>query len=180
MKYGGYDVYAFLDTETTGFARGGVQPRIVSIAWMIAEGPKAVRTFKYSIVRPNGFEIPKAAAVVHGITTGRAIAEGKLIASVLADFATDLRTLQPKALVAHNMAYDLPIIASEFHLLGLINPCSNFSTICTMLQSRRRWPGQSAKLGDVYRRVHNEDMKDAHNAGGDVWACSKIFFHLKG
>jgi DNA polymerase III epsilon subunit-like protein len=88
-------VYAFFDTETTGFARGGVQPRIVSIAWMIAEGPKAVRTFKYSIVRPNGFEIPTAAASVHGITTRRAIVEGKPIASVLADFAVDLRTLRP-------------------------------------------------------------------------------------
>ena len=113
---------------------------------------------------------------MHGITTSRAIAEGKPIASVLADFAADLWTLRPNALVAHNMAYDLPIIAAEFQMLGLINPCKNFNTICTMLQSRQKWPGQSAKLGDVYRRVHSEDMKDAHNAGGDVWACSQIFF----
>lgn len=29
----------FIDTETTGLPRGRVQPRIVSIAWIVADAP---------------------------------------------------------------------------------------------------------------------------------------------
>src|SRR5690348_11050814 len=150
-------MYAFLDTETTGFAHGGVQPRIVSIAWLIADDPDSVQVFKSILVRPDGFEIPWQATAVHGITTRQARAEGKPIRTVLADFANDLTNAQPAAIVAHNKSYDLPIIEAEFGLLGLHNPCARFQTICTMLLARTRWPGQSAKLGDVYSRIFGED-----------------------
>ena len=171
-------MYAFLDTETTGFARGGVQPRIVSIAWMIAAEPGRPRVFKRRVVRPDGFSIPAGAAAVHGITTARARAEGRPISAVLADFARDLRTLRPEALVAHNARYDLPVVAAEFERLGADDPCRGTRTVCTMLQCRDVWPGESAKLGDVHLRVFGEALRDAHDAGADVRACARIFFHL--
>ena len=171
-------MYAIFDTETTGFSRGGVQPRIVSIAWMIADNAKAPRVFKYSVIRPDGFTIPAPAAAVHGITTDRAMREGKPLSAVLSDFAHDLITLRPKALVAHNAAYDMPIVEAEFQMLGRKNPCTDYTVICTMREARAKWPGQSARLGDVYRRIHGKDMEGAHNAGGDVWACSQVLFYL--
>jgi DNA polymerase III epsilon subunit-like protein len=173
-------MYAFLDTETTGFARGGVQPRVVAIAWMIADSVKAVRVSNYCVVRPAGFSIPAHAASVHGITTDIAIRDGKPIGSILRDFGNDLNTLRPVAIVAHNARYDLPIIEAEFEMLGLRNPCAPFRSLCTLLQARSRWPGEGATLGEVYRRIFGQNMKGAHNASADVWACCQIFFHLKG
>lgn len=171
-------MYAFLDTETTGFARGGVQPRIVSMAWMVADNPDRPRVFKRRVVRPDGFAIPARAAAVHGITTERALAEGQPIAAVLADFASDLRALRPEAVVAHNARYDLPVVAAEFQRLGVDDPCRDLSILCTVLQCRDAWPGESAKLGDVHQRVFGHELLGAHDAGADVRACARIFFHL--
>ena len=173
-------MYAFPDTETTGFARGGVQPRLVSIAWMIAEDPGRPRVFKHSIIKPEGFTIPQAAAAVHGITTERALAQGLPLTAVLHDFAYDLRTLLPRAIVAHNVAYDIPIIAAEFTQIRIADPCQGRATYCTMIAARDRWPGESAKLGDVYARVFRSTLQNAHNASADVWACAQIFFALQG
>lgn len=171
-------MYAFLDTETTGFASGGVQPRIVSIAWMVADEPDLPRAFRRRVVPPDGFSIPARAAAVHGITTERALAEGQPIGDVLADFAADLRALRPRAVVAHNARYDLPVVAAEFRRLGAGDPCRDLSVLCTVLQCREAWPGESAKLGEVYERVFGEALRDAHDAGADVRACARIFFHL--
>jgi len=172
-------MYAFVDTETTGFARGGIQPRIVSISWMVADNPAQPRVFKHGIIKPEGFTIPAGAAAVHGITTDRALAEGLPLSAVLRDFAHDLQTLSPRAIVAHNAAYDMPIIAAEFGRIRLDDPCQSRTTHCTMLTARSRWPGESAKLGDVYERLFRVAMKNAHNASADVWACAQIFFALQ-
>ncbi len=171
-------MYAFIDTETTGFARGGVQPRIVAIAWMVADNPDRPRASERRVVRPDGFSIPARAAAVHGITTARALAEGQPLRAVLSDFARDLRTLRPEALVAHNARYDLPVVAAEFERLGAVDPCRGLSVLCTMLKCRDAWPGESAKLGDVYEKVFGHGLRDAHDAGADVLACARIFFHL--
>lgn len=171
-------MYAFIDTETTGFARGGVQPRIVSMAWMVAEDADRPRVFQRRVVRPEGFSVLAAAAAIHGITTERALAEGEAIRAVLADFARDRRTLNPRAIVAHNIGYDMPIVAAEFERLGSTDPCRGFPMLCTMLQCRKAWPGESAKLGDVHLRVFGDALHDAHDAGADVLACARIFFHL--
>lgn len=172
-------MYAFVDTETTGFARGGVQPRIVSISWMVADNPTQPRVFKYGIIKPEGFHIPEGAAAVHGITTARALAEGRPLSAVLKDFAHDLQTLSPRAIVAHNAAYDMPIIAAEFGRIQMADPCRGRTTHCTMLTARSRWPRESAKLGDVYERLFRSAMKNAHNASADVLACAQIFFALQ-
>jgi DNA polymerase III epsilon subunit-like protein len=172
-------MYAFLDTETTGFARNGIQPRIVSIAWMLADNPTRPRVLKYHVIRPDGFSIPTRAAEIHGISTERATAEGKPLTTVLAEFTYDLLTLNPSAVVAHNASYDMPVISQEYSSLNVANPCTKYETVCTMIQPRSRWPGQSAKLADVYFRIHGRAMDNAHNAMADVWACSQIFFHLQ-
>jgi DNA polymerase III epsilon subunit-like protein len=171
-------MFAFVDTETTGLPRGGVQPRIVSIAWMIADNPDRPRIFRHAIIRPDGFTIPAEVVAVHGISTERALAEGRPIAQVLAEFTLDLRTSGALAIVAHNARFDLPIIAAEFERLGSANLCGGLDSHCTMLAARRRWPGESARLGAVYQRIFRKPMQNAHDAAADVFACSQIFFSL--
>lgn len=169
----------FIDTETTGFASGGVQPRIVSIAWMIAAEPNKPRVFKAAIVRPEGFDIPAPAQAVHGISTEKARKEGLPLKAVLADLHVDIATLRPSSIVAHNLAYDRPIINAEYSRLGMRSAIDHLDGACTMLAARKRWPGNSAKLIDVYQRVFSAQMKNAHNASGDVWACHQVFFSLQ-
>lgn len=169
-------MYLFVDTETTGFPTRGVQPRIVSIAWMIAAEPERPRVFKCKIVRPDGFEIPQAASAVHGISTERARREGAPLKDVLLEFGSDVLTLLPRAVVAHNLAYDRPIIDSECLGAGVSGAIENLPGKCTMLAARKRWPGHSAKLLDVYQRLFRANLSNAHNAGADVWACHKVFF----
>jgi len=175
---GGVLMFAFVDTETTGFAQGGVQPCIVSIAWMIADGPGTPRHFQSHIVRPDGFVIPYGAAAVHGISTQRAEQEGRPLRAVMQEFSADLLALRPSHIIAHNARYDMPVIAAEFDRLGLADPCQRLAVQCTMLMARRKWPGMSAKLGDVHSRLFRSPMQNAHDAGADVRACSKVFFAI--
>lgn len=172
-------MFLFVDTETTGFASGGVQPRVVSIAWMISDRPDKPRVFKRAIVRPVDFEIPSAAQAVHGISTEKARREGVSLKSVLDDLTLDIRTIRPSYLVAHNLAYDRPIVEAEYSRIGNSPPLGTLAAECTMLMARRRWPGESAKLSDVYRRLFKNEMRNAHDASGDVWACAQIFFALR-
>jgi hypothetical protein len=46
----------FIDTETTGLPRGGVQPRIVSIAWIVADVLTQHRSLRSLIVKPDGYD----------------------------------------------------------------------------------------------------------------------------
>ncbi len=139
----------------------GVQPGIVSIAWMIAYSPNHLKPRPCMASRPDG-----------------PIGEGKLLSEILPDFANDLGTLGVKLVVAHNSKFDLPVIASEFAGLGVKDPCTGLEPHCTMITSRRRWPGQSAKLSDVYTRIFKRPMKNAHNASGDVWAGAQVYCYL--
>lgn len=97
---------------------------------------------------------------------------------ILREFEQDLSALKPKAIVAHNVAFDLPIILAEFERLRMVSGCSRLRKDCTMLAARRRWPGESARLADVYERLFRIPLNNAHSAGSDAWACAQVFFSL--
>jgi DNA polymerase III epsilon subunit-like protein len=146
-------MFDFVDTETTGFPKAGIQPHIVSIAWMIADNPASPRVFRSQVIFPQGYKIPFQVSRIHGITTEIAQKKGKPLQSVMRAFATDILTLLPRAIVAHNAAFDLPIFGAGFERAWIANPCANLPAICTMMVARQKWPGSSAKLGDVYARL---------------------------
>ncbi len=171
-------MYAFVDTETTGLPCGGEQPRIVSIAWIVAERLETPRAVRGAIVRPEGFTIPDAATAIHGITTGRALQEGRPLAAVLAEFAEDLAGFGVRWVVAHNLADDRPVIEAEYGRLGQASPLAALEGICTMRAARRCWPGERAGLGAVHARLFGQGVEDAHSAEADVMACCRIFFAL--
>ena len=171
-------MYAFVDTETTGLPYGGVQPRIVSIAWIVAERFEAPRAVRGAIVRPEGFTIPADATRIHGISTARALREGRALAEVMAEFADDLLAHGVRGLVAHNLAYDRPVIEAEYARLGLVSPLARLEGICTMRAARRAWPQERSGLGAVHERLFGAPVEDAHSAEADVMACCRIFFSL--
>jgi DNA polymerase III epsilon subunit-like protein len=170
----------FIDTETTGLPRGGVQPRIVSIAWIVADALTQHRSLKSMIVKPHGFLIPDKATEIHGITTARARREGIALDAALGQLAHDINTYKPERVVAHNLGFDRPIVEAEYRLLGLACALAGLDGACTVELSRDRWPRQPAKLGDVYRRLFGVPLEGAHDARNDVSACMRIFFALQG
>lgn len=171
-------MYAFVDTETTGLPRGGEQPRIVSIAWIIADRFDTPRIARGLIVRPEGFLIPREATAIHGITTERALRDGQALADVLAAFAADLAGFGARSIVAHNLAFDRPVIDAEYGRLGLASPLQRLDGLCTMRAARRAWPGESGSLGAVHARLFGTPVEGAHDAEADCRACCRVFFSL--
>lgn len=172
-------MFVFVDTETTGLPQGGEQPRIVSFAWMIADAVDHPMVFRRAIVKPEGFVIPDEVVRIHGISTEQAVHEGQALARVLDVFADDLARHAASGLVAHNLGFDRPIIDAEFARLGRAAPLGALGRYCTMLEARRRWPGERAGLGAAFARMFGRGFEGAHDSANDVWACAQLFFALR-
>lgn len=179
----------FFDTETTGLPidwKAPVTdlenwPRLVEIAWIITdESGKRIHEH-HSIIKPNGFEIPRQASDVHGITTEIAIEEGVELSEVLNEFQ-ELLSSNQEILVAHNMSFDEKIIHAEFLRNNLKFP--DCQKICTKDESTNfcklpgpygfKWP----QLGELHRKLFGYDFNDAHSALIDTRVLVNCFFEL--
>jgi DNA polymerase III epsilon subunit-like protein len=183
--------YLFFDTETTGLPRSwnapvtdlGNWPRLVQLAYMAfdAEGGELVSV--NTLVKPVGFTIPAESAKIHGITTERALKEGRDLLEVLWEFKALLD--QTKYLVAHNMSFDEKIMGAEFLRNKMPDIPAGITKICTMHGSTEycaipgprgyKWP----KLIELHSKLFKEDFGGAHNAAADVAATAKCFWELK-
>lgn len=102
------------DTETTGlpksrespFMRPDNWPHLVSIAWVIVENDKILKT-DYHIIKPE-WNIPEDSIKIHGITNEKAHADGEPLAEVLKKFFAE----EHDVLVAHNMEFDYNVLVN--------------------------------------------------------------------
>ena len=139
-------MYLFFDTETTGIPRNYKAPasdlknwpRLVQIAWLLADGENNEIESAEHIVRPDGYTIPEDAARVHGISTEMAVKEGVELKVVLAAVSAGLS--KASALFAHNIAFDEKILGAEFLRAGLANLVETKPRRCTMLESTHAEP----------------------------------------
>ena len=190
-------MYLFFDTETTGVPKdykapvtdSNNWPRLVSLAWILANERGGIEEHQESIIIPVGFTIPDQAAQIHGITTERAKKEGIPITTALGRFIYLLQTEPIEAIVAHNISFDERIIRAEFHRLGWIDHLEKKERICTMLKSVQhcklekkpgttggyKWP----KLQELHKKLFNQEFEGAHGAAADVLATTRCFFELK-
>lgn len=184
-------MYLFFDTETTGLPINWKAPvtdlnnwpRLVQLAFLIfdAQG-KELERGDY-IIKPNGFIIPKESSNIHGITTEKAIDEGKDLKMVLEIFDNHIK--QSNFLVAHNLKFDEKIIGSELLRNNFANSLSAKKGICTMESSVNfcaipglygyKWP----KLSELHLKLFGENFEEAHNAAADINATAKCFWALK-
>jgi DNA polymerase III epsilon subunit-like protein len=135
------------------------------------------------IIKPAGFTIPDEAARIHGITTDRALKEGKDLKPVLEEFQALLG--QAKYLVAHNMSFDEKILGAEFLRNDMPDTLPAKAKICTMQSATNfcalpgpygfKWP----KLSELHGKLFQTDFEAAHNAAADVAATVKCFWELK-
>ena len=178
------DITLVLDTETTGLAPRALPSdthswqtcRIVEIAWEAYDPTGALVEAKSFLVRPDGFNIPAESTRIHGITHDHACEEGVDISEVWD--ALDVLMPRVRRLVAHNMAFDDPVVQSEMMRSkhwGLYSQWIDKERYCTMLNGTipgSRWP----KLVDLYVRLFDK-KPDAvlHRAGADVRICAEIY-----
>lgn len=191
-------MYLFLDTETTGVPRNASGPpaavrqwpRLVQIAWVAYGEPGNCLATEAHLVYPANFAIPAAAARIHGISTARAMSDGKPLGWVMERF---LRAVgeHGRVLVGHNVAFDRNVVAAEMYRLGYPKNtvekgfCAT-RHLCLMTTTAAfcRLPGRFGKpkyptLAELHRRLFGEEPRGCHNALADVEASARCFFRLR-
>lgn len=182
----------FFDTETTGLPRSWNAPlrdldnwpRMVQLAWLLCDGAGNEIAAASRIVLPQGYVIPAEASRVHGITTERALAEGRPLAEVLDEALPNLE--KAAAAVAHNVSFDEKILGAECLRLGRPHPLLKKPTRCTMKESTAfcALPGRYGdfkypNLTELHRKLFNKPFAGAHDALADVRACKAAFYELR-
>lgn len=157
---------------------------MVQLAWECHDKTGRLLFNKDYIIRPEGYTIPQAAVMVHGITTERALAEGTALDTVLTEFAADLEEV--KLLIGHNVSFDLNILGAEFIRSALPSKLHNLNWLCTKEESteycalpggkggKYKWP----TLSELYQCLFAESFGEAHHAAADVAATARCFFEL--
>lgn len=186
-----FEKYLFFDTETTGIPKDYKAPctntdnwpRLVQLGWLLTDAAGRILSEGNHIVRPDGFEIPKAASDVHGITTEFALENGKPLLDVIFAFGADLN--QADCVVGHNLDYDLHIVGAEYVRLGYDSRIMFARpTLCTMQATIQfcnipgrfgpKWP----KLMELYTKLFGQGFDGAHDAMADIRATKDCFFEL--
>jgi DNA polymerase III subunit epsilon len=179
------------DTETTGLPKNwnapvtdtNNWPRMVQIAWLVYDKTGNQLDAKDYIIRPEGYNIPKDVEKIHGISTERALFEGRDLFSVLKEF---LGVVEKSAyMVAHNIVFDEKIIGAEI-VRTKINYTRNpaIRRICTKEASTDycklpgpygyKWPN----LSELHKKLFGNHLEEAHQAQIDVQVTGKCFWEL--
>ena len=185
-------MYLFFDTETTGIPRNYKAPasdhrnwpRLVQIAWLLADEKANEVASAEHIVKPDGYTIPQDAAKIHGITTEMATQDGIDLKVVLTAITSNIN--KASTLIAHNIQFDEKILGAEFLRVGDINVVESKQRKCTMQEATNycRLPGgpygyKWPTLEELHMKLFNKSFEGAHRALTDVRACERCYFELK-
>ena len=184
-------MYLFFDTETNGLPKNWKAPvsdlnnwpRLVQLAYLSYDNNGNKISEGDFIIKPDGFIIPAEASRVHGITTERAILEGKPLSTVLRQFETLIN--DATYLVAHNISFDEKVIGAEFLRNSMPNSLISKQRICTMERTTDfcaidgpygfKWP----KLSELHYKLFRIGFEEAHNAAADINATARCFWELR-
>lgn len=186
-----------LDLETTGFpdrisfdkyypyteTKYYNNSRIVQIAFGIYyEDGTISKSYNY-IIRPNGYTINNEN--IHGISHQKAFNEGVEMNSILSILDQELDDC--KLIVAHNLIFDINILAAELVRHGEVELAKKFykkPNYCTMVKGKHItniYSGRylkSPRLSELYYKLFNENIQNEHNAAYDVENTAKCYFAM--
>ena len=134
-------------------------------------------------IRPDGYIIPDDAVRIHGITTQRAMEEGRALAAVVDEFMADFD--QATFIVGHNIDFDKKILGAELIRLHRPDVMNSKRTYCTMQAGTDfcRIPGKYGykwpKLQELHIKLFGHDFDGAHNAMSDIEATQECFWELR-
>ena len=186
-----FQKYLFFDTETTGIPKDYKAPctntdnwpRLIQLGWLLTDAEGRILSEGNHIVRPDGFEIPKAASDVHGITTEFALENGKPLLDVIFAFGADLN--QAECVIGHNLDYDLHIVGAEYVRLGYDSRIMFARPTLRTMQATIQYcniPGRFGpkwpKLMELYTKLFGQEFDGAHDAMADIIATKECFFEL--
>lgn len=185
-------MYLFFDTETNGKAKNfnapptdtDNWPRITQFAWQLYDSNQQLVNERMSLIKPDGWTIPKEKFFIdNNMSTERCEQYGVPLKGILEEFILDFA--KAEYMVAHNISFDVNVVAAEFIRLGL-RPKGNVIKVCTMKESvghckikqargGYKWP----TLTELHTNLFGKPFEGAHDALDDVKACANSFFKLK-
>lgn len=188
--------YIFFDTECNGLPRNknlsisatSNWPRMIQLAWLVTDEQGSILKSQSHIIYPQGFIITDEVEELTGITTSRAKSEGNNLRTVLNEFMDDL--VDAELVIGHNIDFDKHVLGCELYREGLdYDELFNKESVCTMQRSTNfcaipnpnsyyggyKWP----KLEELYQKLFNTTLSNAHDALSDVEATRKCYFELK-
>jgi ATP-dependent Lhr-like helicase len=154
--------YAVIDVETTGFSPQ--RDRIVEIAIVLVSAQGTVDEVWSTLINPDQSTGPSH---IHGITNTD-VRNAPRFKDVLPEID---RQLAGATVVAHNVDFDLGFLASEFRRAGATN--HEWPSMCTMQLTKRYFPGESASLAGICKRL-NIEIGEAHTATADALAAARL------
>jgi len=161
------NIRILLDTETTGFSNNDI---VLQLSYIIFNDYEILKSYnQYVKINPT-HKITNS--YIHGITK-ETCANGSCITDVLERYINDLKYC--KTIIGHNIHFDIRMLKNEFNRLKInTNPMDIIKNEDTMTLH-----GSRIKLGELYLKLFNEPMPNAHNAYYDVLATYKIYKKLK-
>lgn len=188
--------YIFFDTECNGLPFSNKLsvddtsnwPRMIQLAWLVTDEHGNILKRQSHIIYPQGFIITNEVENLTGITTSRAKSEGVNLRTVLNEFMDDL--VDAELVIGHNIDFDKHVLGCELYRERLdYDTLLNKKSVCTMQRSTNfcaipnpnsyyggyKWP----KLEELYQKLFNTTLSNAHDALSDVEATRKCYFELK-
>lgn len=189
----------YYDTETTGLpdykspSEAPNQPHIVQLgAILVDQDWNTVGTLD-AIIRPDGWEIPEEVARIHGITTERALAEGRPAIEVI-DAFWEL-VLQAERRVGFNESFDARILRIALKRHKSERHAEHWKaqpTICAMrmatpmcklpptpaMQAKNMRFHKNPNLTEACHIIMGETLEGAHSAMVDAAATMRLFRHM--
>lgn len=177
----------FLDADTTGLPPAGRcphlpydrWPRLVRLAWALADDTGGIIETETHIVIPAGFEIPDESASIHGITTRMAHEAGHDLRHVLERLSATAGRCT--AVVGHNIDFDAGVVEAELHRAGMPDAIAGKRRICTMLASvglcaipSDRHGMKFPRLDELHQTLFNRPMDS-----DDLRTTMECYFELR-
>lgn len=185
-------VYLFFDTETTGLPKRYDAPssdlenwscRLVQLSWLMEDDSKTLLSQGDLIIKPDGFEIPKQASDVHGITTEMALEKGVDLKKAVYYFLGACKMAD--IIVGHNVNYDMHVVGAELIRSYGKDYIEKLPVADTMLSSIDlcKIPGKYGfkypKLMELHNVLFGCDFDNAHNSFADISVTEKCYWELK-
>lgn len=187
------------DTETTGLIKQALpvshpsQPHLVQLGIILFEDDGKEIASADLIIRPVGFEIPKEASNIHGVTQELAMQVGVPLATAMSVFS-QLRA-NCEEILAYNMEFDDKIMQIAFERLGrkptgsgpklktcamrMATPIVKLPPTQRMIDVGRGNQYKPPNLTEAYKFFFGRGFEGAHSAIDDARAAKEVYVEMK-
>lgn len=188
----------FYDTETSGLVHKDLppdhpsQPHLVQLGLVLADQGGRELAAVELIIKPNGFEIPKQASDVHGITTDLALAVGVPLMTALSVYC-QLRAIADE-MVAYNLPFDELLMAAAISRSGrkpshpgpnkrtcamhLATPIVNLPPTPRMVAAGFGGKPKTPNLTEAHQFFFGKAFEGAHGALSDCRATLRVYYEI--